>query len=157
MIPQNVSDRFWAKVEKAGEQECWPWRGAKGPNGYGRMQYLKRGETIYAHRLSLLIAGYSQPLNAVAMHVCDNPNCVNPAHLMWGTQSENMRQSIDSGRSPHKGRVAGEKNGNAKLTAEKVLTIRASNEAQRVVAERYGITRTLVSQIRLRQAWAHVP
>ena len=47
----------------------------------------------------------------------------------------------------------GERNGNAKLTAEAVREIRASTESLRVLAERYGVCRSTVSHIRTGRNW----
>lgn len=44
-----------------------------------------------------------------------------------------------------------------KLTATQVAEIRASTEFQEVIAQRFGVSQTLISMIRLRQAWKHVP
>lgn len=33
----------------------------------------------------------------VAMHSCNNPRCVNPSHLSWGTQSRNIKQAYKDG------------------------------------------------------------
>ena len=45
--------------------------------------------------------------------------------------------------------------GEAKLTAEQVLEIRASSETQRVLAERYGVSKALVGRIKRRELWRH--
>jgi hypothetical protein len=45
---------------------------------------------------------------------------------------------------------------NAKLTEEAVRDIRASSEPLRVVARRYGITISVASVVRRREAWKHV-
>lgn len=31
-----VSVRFWAKVERGSDAECWLWRGSRRKDGYGR-------------------------------------------------------------------------------------------------------------------------
>ena len=51
----------------------------------------------------------------------------------------------------------GELNGNAKLTEEQVREIRICSGLQREIAARFGITQVMVSRIRLRKAWFHLP
>lgn len=80
-----VSERFDLFVHKLGPDECWEWLGPRNNDGYGRIGLL------YAHRVACE-REYGQPgPEQVAMHSCDNPPCVNPAHLSWGTQSQNVR------------------------------------------------------------------
>lgn len=95
----NVS-RFWAKVQRDGPDECWPWFGEKNNQGYGRfILWHGRSRTrILTHRLSLQLAGAAVPDDAKVLHRCDNPPCVNPAHLRVGTQSDNMRDALKKGR-----------------------------------------------------------
>lgn len=80
----------------AGELGCWPLRSSH-PDGYSRVGF--HGRTVYGHRLALqeslgrpIRAGYS------ALHRCDNPPCVNPAHLYEGTQADNVRDAVARGR-----------------------------------------------------------
>ena len=147
-------ERYWAKVDRQGPKDCWPWRAATVPAGYGKIKLCSG--FMYAHRLALILDGRPRPEGAVALHSCNNPGCVNPAHLKWGTQKENMRQALDSGRAPHHGRVPGEKNGNAKLTVEKVRAIRTDPRTHAAVAEHYGVSPGLIGFIRRRVAWRHV-
>lgn len=70
---------FWSKVARAGEEECWLWRGKPDSNGYGA--FGMGGKVYRAHRVSVRVAGYSVPTNALIDHVCRNRMCVNPAHL----------------------------------------------------------------------------
>ncbi len=35
VISESTLARFWAKVDVRGPDECWPWRGATDPKGYG--------------------------------------------------------------------------------------------------------------------------
>lgn len=93
----NVS-RFWAKVDRSGE--CWAWTGETNNQGYGRFVFWHEGERkrVFAHRMSLVLAGVDLADSEVVMHSCDTPPCVNPAHLSIGTQTDNMRDALAKGR-----------------------------------------------------------
>jgi hypothetical protein len=150
MVNEAEQERFWAKVDRRGPDDCWLWTATRLPAGYGRV-----GDG-YAHHLALKIDGRARPPGAIALHSCDNPPCVNPAHLRWGTYLENNRDALNKGRNPHHGRHAGEKNGNAKLDETAVRAIRADGRTNPQVAADYGISRELVSHIRNGRAWRHV-
>ena len=104
-----------------------------------------------AHRVSyeLHIGPISHGLHC--LHKCDNPACVNPAHLFLGTNADNMRDRDAKGRV-----CRGEDHADAKLTEKQVLAIRADNRPQRMIAEGYSISLTAVNQIKKRKTWQHI-
>lgn len=85
----SVEERFWAKVEKAGPEDCWEWRAGKNTKGYGRF-YLGGKRHIFAHRYSYELLVGPIPEGLVTDHLCRNPGCVNPAHLEPVTNRENI-------------------------------------------------------------------
>jgi len=95
-------ERFWKNVSKpegVGGGQCWAWIGPTDQNGYGNIDLdgAKNGR-IKVHRLSWEISKGPIPKGKVVMHICDNPNCVNPAHLRIGTQKDNIRDRSSKGR-----------------------------------------------------------
>lgn len=100
MSSMSCIERFWAKVDVRGDDECWPWIGAVSDTGYGVFR-VKSWQGIKAHRLSILLATTEPPLEGMdIMHSCDVRHCVNPRHLSWGTRMENVRDMIRKGRAP---------------------------------------------------------
>jgi hypothetical protein len=74
--------------------------------------------------------------------------------LRWGTKRDNWFDKIAHGTDQR-----GSRDGNAKLTEEGVLAIRAAREAGETkasIAARYGITPSAVYMIEHRKRWAHI-
>lgn len=82
---------------------CWDWKLFRIWSGYGQLRYKKR--TWLAHRLAWTLAHGRIPKGLCVCHSCDNPGCVNPAHLWLGTRSENVRDMYrKQRRQPRTGR-----------------------------------------------------
>lgn len=93
---KKIDERFWEKVDRKGEKECWLWIGNIGANGYGQLSI--KNKTISAHRLSWTL-NYGPILDGLfVLHECDNPPCVNPNHLFLGTNKDNILDAIAKGR-----------------------------------------------------------
>jgi hypothetical protein len=93
-ITETDQDRFWSKVTKG--PGCWEWQACRNKLGYGMFLLNRRSQL--AHRVSAVIAGMKLDRGLEVMHTCDNPCCVNPAHLRVGTHRDNMRDAIEKGR-----------------------------------------------------------
>lgn len=150
----NITDSqkklFNNKLDKTTSSTgCWLWK-ASCTDGYGRVSI--NGKMLKAHRVSWYIAGYTIPNRLIIRHKCRSRHCVNPDHLETGTRQENEMDKFRDGTA-----TIGEKNGNAKLTAEQVLQIRKRTEdTQRKLAVEFNVAQTTISDIRLRRIWKHI-
>jgi hypothetical protein len=94
-----LSEAFWGKVKRGSPEECWPWKGARNPAGYGKI--LVDGVHIDTHRVAYMLA--VGPIGELLVcHKCDNPPCCNPQHLWLGTCSDNLRDAVAKGRMGRK-------------------------------------------------------
>jgi len=149
--------RFWLKVDKKSESECWPWLGQKLKNGYGRLSLGSKSEgSDGAHRISWMIANKQKiPAGMFVMHSCDNPVCVNPSHLSVGTPKENTADMIAKGRKRVVAPV-GNWNGKAIINEDIVRHIRMSDESHAALARKFNISPNCVRGVRIGRTWSHV-
>lgn len=93
----NDDARLWAKIDRRGEAECWPWIGkSRTTFGYGVVRYHGRSEG--AHRAAWMSWHGPIPDGMHMLHSCDNPGCCNPHHLRPGTPKENIRDAVERKR-----------------------------------------------------------
>lgn len=154
-------DRFWSKVDKRSDGECWPWLGGTSRKGYGRFRVGSRtdGSTrkVQAHRMAFELSGGVVPPGLFVLHRCDNPCCCNPGHLRVGTHLENMAEMRARGRRVGRSR-RGEDVCHAKLNERSVRRIRAlaASTTKAALARRYRVSEATIFAVVKRQTWAHV-
>lgn len=85
------------------------------------------------------------------MHSCDNPGCVNPAHLSIGTMADNIKDAARKGRM-----ARGERHYASKLTEDKVREIRTNGMGRNAAARHFGVCWMTITHIRQRKKWAWV-
>lgn len=150
LITDKTERLFWAKVERRGPDECWPWQASGDRRGYGQVMLRDHRPRRAAH-MALHFDGRPRPGSLHSLHSCDNPRCCNPAHLSWGTIAENAQGKSQRGRCPD---TSGENNAHHKLTEEQVRAIRASNKSQRTLAKEYGLaSHTTIGRIKRDENW----
>lgn len=162
----EVQDRFWQRVDKGGPDECWNWTGTSIKDGYGVIsgvlmgkRYVPKGGKMLAHRVSWIMANGPIPEldeyhGSVIMHACDNPRCVNPAHLVLGTQKANVHDMIAKQRDVRGKGAVGTKHKRAKLTDEQVAEIRASELGTVELANKFGVGRHTIQRARYGRSYA---
>jgi hypothetical protein len=131
--------------EEGPEDECWIWQGSVDPStGYGRYG-KRRAHVIACERLEPRPSG-----KHVTRHSCNQKLCVNPAHLCWGTQAENMADVARAGNRK------GENQAMSKLTEEQVREIRSCDESTKSLAKRFGVHPVTIRDVRNRRTWSHI-
>lgn len=149
---------FWSKVLIDAPDDCWLWQ-ASHVRGYGRAWNGQR--EVKAHRYSYELHKGPIPDGMLVCHTCDNPPCVNPAHLFLGTNEENMADKKAKGRNCYgdangsrkypERRPRGDASPVARLTDVQAEFIhRAHWErglTQRSLAIEYGVSKSLIGMV----------
>lgn len=153
--PPNTEADFWPQVDRsAGPDGCWLWKGWIDPvGGYGRFKIRNRAHP--AHKYSYTFTSGAVPKGLFVCHRCDNPACVNPAHLFLGTPADNTRDRDAKGRQ-----ARGERSGTAKLNEADVRAIRSlyasGGFSQARLGWIYGVGQTKISAVVNKTTWKHV-
>ncbi len=99
-ISKKFIDTFLNKLPvKLDKNECWPWLGGCTGSKYGALWF--NNKQYKAHQVSYLIFNGEIPKGLLVRHTCDNPSCVNPKHLIIGTQSDNLLDALKRERLPN--------------------------------------------------------
>lgn len=145
--------RFWSKVDRREDGQCWPWIGGFHPSGYGSFNLggsRALAATVNAHRASYEIAT-GVPISQIhrkrwgdlyVCHTCDNRACVNPRHLYLGSHDTNMKDMDDRGR-----RVPRADRRYTQEQERAVLVLRALGWSQDKIAKEVKIPQTIVSMM----------
>lgn len=150
--PAYIWIRFNAFVQKATPDGCWLWTGARQQANYGVFSFSSTAKTVYAHRVAWIMTNGPIPDGLNVLHRCDNPSCVNPAHLFLGTAQDNQDDAIVKGR-----REYGEAHGRAIVTEDDVRMILSRNtESREILAREFGVSKGTISDIRGRRSWRHI-
>jgi hypothetical protein len=156
-IKVPLEDRFFSRVGRKLASGCILWAGPTEEDGYGRLYGGDEfgGRTVGAHRVSYFLCVSVVPKGVGVLHTCDNPTCVNPTHLFLGTNTDNVADKTAKGRQ-----ARGERHGNAKLTADKVRSIRreyaSGISTLDELARKYGVSRSHVQNVIKLRCWRHV-
>jgi hypothetical protein len=155
----SLEDRFWVKVDRRGDNNCWEWRASLDTRGYGNFGVPRHDGTgrfimQRAHRVAWeLINGPLQGSSQHLCHTCDNRKCVNPAHLFIGNPKINMADCASKKRF---GNRWGENNAHAKLTEDTVRFIRGSDLPLSALVKLVGVSQTAIASARSGKTWAHI-
>lgn len=146
-IPQSDAERILSSFTSGSPEVCWLWQKGCISTGYG--ECFVSGQVVLAHRASwVLHHGRDIPAGFVLRHECDNPRCVNPHHLIPGTQKQNVRDSIERGRHSPPPRFHGDQHPMAKLTNAQTLEIAFSKEDSLTLSRRYGVGENRINVIK---------
>lgn len=123
---------------------CWEFGGPRDKDRYGMVSFQRR--TQRAHRVAYEVRNGTSAGDLLVRHICDNPPCVNPDHLIAGTAKQN------TGDAKERERLAnGERHGMHKITDAEVLLIRAEYArgliTQRALAKKYECSQAQVFNI----------
>lgn len=154
---QREASRFWKNVPVGDPSECWEWTGYRSNLGYGRFTRAGKTGTQMAHRIAYELTYGPLPPHLFACHKCDNPPCCNPNHLFAGTAAENFHDAISKGRWRRPPPRRGAESNKTKLTEDQVKEIRSSEEPARVLATRFGVSKTAIYLIRNKKNWSWLP
>lgn len=93
---KTIKERLLEKSIPEPNTGCWLWIKHCNEWGYGRLRV--NGKKTLAPRASYVAFVGTIPAGLRVCHHCDTPQCINPEHLLIGTDKDNVRDCIKKGR-----------------------------------------------------------
>lgn len=143
----SLKDRLMLHTDRI-SSSCWLWMGAKDLKGYGKINVA--GKYVQTHRASWA-EFRGDPGSRFVCHHCDTPACINPDHLIIGTQQDNATDMVLKDRQA-KGPLMPQ----AKLTEDLVRQIRSDSKSCRRWAIETGTTPMAIWNARNHKTWKHI-
>jgi hypothetical protein len=147
-MERYYQEKFWQKVAKAGEDDCWIWSGTITPKGYGRFFY--NGSLLRTHRLAYELTKGEIPKGLVVCHSCDVRACCNPNHLWVGTVADNNADARNKGRVFMDFHKKGENHPLSKLSdaeREEIKALREAGKSYRELGRLFGVSHVTIHEI----------
>lgn len=131
--------------------DCLEWHIGSDKNGYGRIS-INKNRYKTTRVVCQLVYGEPTP-NQQALHSCDNPPCINPDHLRWGTIQDNHKDRAVRNRS------AGAIQGTARYTDKDIYEIRkmlAEGIDTSIIRAKFQLNKSTFHNIRRNKTWKHI-
>ncbi len=129
---------------------CWVINSS---DRYGRIKI--NGKKYLLHRIAYEVFCDEIGEGEIIRHACDNPYCCNPRHLTVGTHKENAKDRTERLRYRFNP-LRGELHPRAKLTEHEVLSVLSMHESHNETARQFGVSTSLIQQIRAGSCWRHL-
>jgi len=145
---ESLEFRLLSSVARDKKTGCWLWQRATN-KGYGLIRV--DGVMQRVHRVSFALYCRSISPDEVVRHTCDNPTCMNPTHLIGGTQTQNIAD-----RDQRKRQARGSRHGQSKLKSQEVVAIiaaHAEGESYSALGRRYSVHHTVIRDVVLGNSW----
>lgn len=127
---------------QSGVSDCILWTGyICKKSGYGQVKL--QGVTKYVHRLEWERFNGPIPEGLVVRHSCDVRHCRNIEHLSLGTYQDNSDDCTSRGRQARSDKLP-----QTKLSDEQVEQLIAATGRQVDIAKMFGVSQSLVSQLK---------
>lgn len=126
--------------------------------GNGVPMIFHDGKLIQVRKLMLMLQGIEVRTRYTSPS-CNNPLCVEPSHIVQRTskqQHSHMAKMVSASPSNHSRIIKitkARREQVGKITQEQAIEIRMSDESGPVLADRFGITRSMVNRIKRGQSW----
>jgi hypothetical protein len=153
LAADKAAARFWRKVfipltatKEMDWMHCWNWTRSTDHSGYG---WFRNRRVERSNRFAFMVSHVHEPLiqGLVVRHLCANPSCCNPLHLIQGTYQQN---AYDTALIGHFNRI---------MDITKIFQLMAEHEHGakiRELSEQFGIGEWQVSAIIRGYSWNSV-
>lgn len=135
----DVFQRFESKVKKM-DTGCHEWQSTIKNTGYGGFYHDGKSQT--AHSVSYQLYKGIVPEGMVIRHTCDNRKCVNPEHLLIGTQRDNIKDMDVRNRRGFISKLS-------QVQVAEIKELLSQRFSQFEIAKKYGVHQGTISKIKL--------